>query len=105
MRLFAIRTSLLILLAVALWHLVLVAQAISQGGMAGEGSQIWQLPWGKTLLVDVYLGLFAVAFLVVYLEKFRPWAWALALSILVLGNAPFVFYLLFKFWRTKNSPH
>lgn len=102
MRSFVIRTSLMLLCLAAAMHLLLVVQAIAQASMAEQGTQIWSLVWGKTLLVDVYLGLLATALLVMILERFRPWSWALALAIVALGNAPLVFYLAWRFWP-KNT--
>lgn len=93
MRLLIILISLGLLLAASLWHLGLVFQAITSASMAAEGQQMWQLAWGKTLLVDVYLGLLAVALWMLWLERGRWPGYVWALCTLVLGNAVLVLFL------------
>lgn len=91
-----INISLAALLALSAWLTVLIVSAISVESMFTAFAPIWQAPWGKVAMVDLYLGLFVVALLIIVFEQARWPAFIWAIAVLLLGNPVAVAYLLVR---------
>ncbi|HEY7799605.1 MAG TPA: hypothetical protein VIA80_12620 [Hyphomonadaceae bacterium] len=56
------------------------------GVITEEGGAMLALPWGIVTFIDLYLGFFFAASLILMMEPSRPLAIVLAVLVLVLGN-------------------
>jgi hypothetical protein len=79
----------LILTAAIFW-------AFGRADFWASGAAIVANPWGLVTLIDLYSGFIITGLIIAGLERWRPWAFALLFSSLVLGN---VVYAAWGFWR------
>lgn len=91
-----INISLVVLLALSAWLTYLIVAAIGIESMFTAFAPIWQAPWGKVAMVDLYLGLFVVALLIIIFEQARWPGFIWAMAVLLLGNPVAVVYLLVR---------
>lgn len=76
-----------------------IVYGVVSGGFGEDFAAVWALPWGKVSLVDLFVGLFLVAVVIIWRERqVRRWLpWVVAL--LVLGNLTTGAYLI---WALRD---
>lgn len=88
-----IRAALLATLALLVGAIIWAAMRASLGA---SFAAIIADPWGVVTLIDLYAGFLAAAVMVFCVEPKRAVAWAVALTMPVLGNPVLIGWLL---WR------
>ncbi len=80
---------------------LIVASSLEMSLAAGLRATV-DTRWGVTTMVDLYLGLFAVAGWIAYRERsvVRTFAWFVGLCL--LGNFTMLVYLLIASWRART---
>jgi hypothetical protein len=89
----------LLRLAFAIPGLLLTAAIIWAFGKADfwtSGAAILANPWGLVTLVDLYAGFIITGVIIAGIERWKPWAFAMLVVSLVLGN---VVYAAWGVWR------
>ncbi len=81
-------------IGLALMSLSIAYPVISGADLTAEGSTILALAWGKTLLVDVYLGFVLVIFWISVRESSWSSKFGWGLGVLIFGNLVTCLYLL-----------
>lgn len=79
-----------------------LALAFEQGQFLKEGSLIYSLPWGKIMLMDLYIGFSLFALFIGLMEKSWVGTFFWVLSLLVLGNIVALIYLLYRWKETQR---
>ena len=76
-----------------------VVYGFASGGFGEDFAAVWALPWGKVSLVDLFVGLFLVAVVIIWREReVRRWLpWVVALVF--LGNLVTGAYLI---WALRD---
>ena len=83
----------LILTAAIVW-------AFRKADFFASGAAIIANPWGLVTLIDLYAGFIFTGVIIAAIERWKPWAFALLVSSLVLGN---VVYAAWAVWRGANE--
>jgi len=89
------------LIAIVLLAAVLVEAAT--GGYSSPFSELLQGGWGRTIALDLYLGLIIIAAWVVYREQSMRRAVPWLLALLVLGNIAAGVYVAWVARRSADS--
>ncbi|MEZ5871645.1 MAG: hypothetical protein R3D32_07315 [Nitratireductor sp.] len=77
----------------------LIVLSIMDGDFWKEGSQIWQMLWGKTTLADLYLGFFISAVVIGLSEKTVPARLFWIVPLFFLGNVWSALWLVLRLPR------
>ena len=83
----------LVLTAAIIW-------ALGKADFFASGAAIIANPWGLVTLIDLYAGFIFTGVIIAAIERWKPWAFALLVSSLVLGN---VVYAAWAVWRGASE--
>ena len=84
---------LILLVSICLFILAL-GLAFTRGDFGGEASLIYQMIWGKIMLLDLYVGFVCFSVFIFFIEKNWKKVFLWALPLMVLGNVVALVYLL-----------
>jgi Protein of unknown function (DUF1475) len=80
-----------------------IVAALSTGSFFSEGSALWDLPWGKVTLLDLYVGLAFFGAWIAFREKSKVRTVVWWVALLLLGNLASAVYLVIASF-TSSSP-
>ena len=89
-------------LAVSVTMVVAIVFGLIEGDLFVEGSQIWELPWGRVSLVDLYLGLVVFGAWVAVREDSTAARLAWWVCLILLGNLAAGIYLTLASFRSRD---
>lgn len=84
--------------------LVFTCYAVWQGDFQAEGRRILGMAWGRTALLDVYVGLALFCGWIFFRERGRFAACAWTFAIIVTGNLATCCYVLWAVVTSRGMP-
>lgn len=81
----------------------LIVLSLMDGDFWNEGSQIWQMLWGKTTLADLYLGFVISAIFILFSENTIPARLFWIVPIFFLGNVWTALWLVIRLPRIAQA--
>ena len=96
-----------IALALAIVGCLFMSSCVTYGFIAGDGwnelVKLWNLPWGKVSLADVYVGFALFLGWVIYREQSLVKSLIWIILVLTLGNAITCLYAAIALYQAKGN--